>query len=970
MYTPLYIKTDNSLQKSLITVSQLIDYAKAHKLPSLTITDNNMFGVMDFYQLCLKNDIKPIIGLEVSLENNPIVLYAKNYQGYLNLIKISTINSKEPVTVSELNKYSNDLICILPYQSKNLYNQLSVMFKDIYYGFSDTKEMKTITKPNKVYMQEILYLDANDDEYMPYLEAIRNNKLVKDVIPSANKHYLKLDLDDSYLINNEQIADMCNVTIPMHNNLMPKFPNNENISSDRYLKQQCIKGLKEIFGDKVSKVYQDRLKYELNVILDMGFADYFLIVADYVNFARENNIIVGPGRGSAVGSLVSYLLRITDVDPVKYNLLFERFLNPQRISMPDIDIDFEHDKREEVINYCINKYGIKKVAPIITFGTLGAKQAIRDVAKTMDIDAADIDAFTKLFDSKKSITDNYQDNQNIKDIVMRKKEYQTILKVARKLEGLKRQTSIHAAGVVMSDHDLDEYIPLDKTHDFYTSAYDMTYLEEIGLLKMDFLAIKYLTTIHEMIDNINKQEHVNIEFDTIPLNDPKTLKIFETANTIGIFQFESEGMINFLRQLKINSMEDIFAAIALYRPGPMKNIPSYIKRKNGQEKVTYLDPCLEPMLRNTYGIMIYQEQIMQIASTMANFTLAEADILRKAMSKKKKDLLLELQDKFIKGCIQNGHDSSVAKQVYELMLKFAEYGFNRSHSVGYSIVAYKMAYLKAHYPKYFIANLLSMDINNPIKTKGYIYEAKLNNIEILPPDINLSGKHFTIEDDGIRFPLSNIKNVGTQAVDAIIIERMNGPYQDIFDFVSRTYGKSVNRKTIESLIDAGTFNNFNLNQKTLHYNLDAIINYSELIKDVSREFAIEPEITIMDNYSNAQLMYMELNVFGFYLSKHPITDIKQKYHDIVIIKDIPKYFDKNINTIVYVDKIKEITTKKGDKMAFVVGSDEISNIDIVIFNKLYQNVDIAVGDILKINGKVEKRFDQIQLVANKITKES
>jgi len=972
MYTPLYIKTDNSLQASLIKINDLIEYAKSNNIKSLTITDNNMYGVMDFYKMCITNGIKPIIGLEITYKDKKVVLYSINYSGYKNLLKLCTLLSEKELDISDIEKYSSDLLCITPFNSLSIYEEIKGLFKYIYIGYKNKEELNSITHKNTIYMNETLYLNKKDNEYIKYIDAARIGVTIDLVDIDHSNNYLltEEEFNNKYqesIESNHFITELCNLEIPFNQKLMPKYINDEDVDSYTYLKKKCIEGLKKHFGSTVREVYKDRLKYELDIINKMGFCDYFLIVSDYVKYAKENNIIVGTGRGSAVGSLVSYCLMITDVDPIKYDLLFERFLNPERISMPDIDIDFEHEKREEVINYCINKYGSKKVVPIITFGTLGAKQAIRDVGKAMDIEIGLIDSLCKLIDSRANLKDNYNSNSKIKELLERKEELKKCYKIATKFEGLKRHTSIHAAGVVMSSIDLDEVIPLDKSHDFYISGYDMTYLEEIGLLKMDFLAIKYLTTIHNIIDSINKDYNINIKFDEIPLNDKKAIDIFTKADTIGIFQFESDGMINFLRKLKVSSMDDIFAAIALFRPGPMQNIPTYINRKNGKEKIDYIDPSLEPILKSTYGIMIYQEQIMQIARTMADYTLGEADMLRKAMSKKKKDILLKEKETFISRAINKGYDEKLVDRVYELMLKFAEYGFNKSHSIGYSIVAYKMAYLKAHYPKNFITYLLSMEINDPIKTKQYIYEAKKNNINILSPCINLSDKKYIKEDSGIRYPLTNIKNVGISATELILKEREQGKFIDIYDFIRRCYGKSVTSKTLESLIYAGVFDTFGYNKKTLITNLDLIINYGELIKDLDREFAIEPEIIKCEEYSNKELMEQELNIFGFYLTNNPITDLKLKHSNIVNVNEIENYFDKLVNLIVYVDKIKEINTNKGDKMCFISGSDELSNIDIVMFPSTYQKFNnIKQGDIVLIKGKVEKRFDKYQIIVNNI----
>ena len=974
MYTPFYIKTDNSLQQSMIKIQDLIEFAKKNNIKSLSITDNNMYGAMDFYKMCVKNDIKPIIGLEYIYNDKKVVVYAMNYDGYKNLIKLTTIFSERDILLSDIEKYSNNLICIVPFDSISIYNDIKGLYKYIYIGYKNSEEYNNINFDNKIYFNETLYIDKNDKEYIKYIDAIRQGITVDLVTDNHFDNYV-LTYDEYNLKykesvkNNSYITDMCNLEIPFNQKLMPKFINEDGTDSFTYLKKKCIEGLKIRFGSTIREIYKNRLKYELDIINKMGFCDYFLIVADYVGFAKKNNIIVGTGRGSAVGSLVSYCLMITDVDPIKYNLLFERFLNPERVSMPDIDIDFEHSKREEVINYCINKYGSKKVVPIITFGTLGAKQAIRDVAKAMDIELSTVDLLCKIIDSRKTLIENYNENNKIRDLLERRKELKKCYKVAMKFEGLKRHTSIHAAGVIMSNVDLDEVIPLDKSHDFYLSGYDMTYLEEIGLLKMDFLAIKYLTTIHNIIDSINNDYNLNIKFDDIPLNDKKALNIFYNADTIGIFQFESDGMINFLRKLKVTSMDDIFAAIALFRPGPMQNIPTYINRKSGKEKVTYPHETLEPILKSTYGIMIYQEQIMQIARTMADYTLGEADILRKAMSKKKKDILLKEEEKFTSRAIKKGYDESLVHKVYELMLKFASYGFNKSHSIGYSIVAYKMAYLKAYYPKNFITYLLSMEINDDSKTKQYIYEAKKNNINILKPDINLSEKKYKIEDGGIRYPLTNIKNVGSSSSEVIINERSNGLYIDIYDFIKRCYGKSVTSKTIESLIYSGVFDSFGYNKKTLITNMDLIINYGELIKDLDRSLALEPELKIEDEYTKKELMEHELEVFGFYLTDNPITELKLKNKNIVNLNEIEIYFDKIIDIIIYVDKIREVNTSKGDKMCFISGSDELSTIDVVMFPKVYkENSDISKGEIIKVRGRVEKRFDKFQIVTNSVVK--
>lgn len=975
MYTPLYIKTDNSLQESLIKIKDLIEFAKKNNIKSLTITDSNMYGVMDFYKMCITNSIKPIIGLEIEYKSHKLVLYAINYEGYKNLIKLCTIKSERPLDLEDIKKYSDNLVCITPFESLNIYDEIKNFYEYAYISYKDINQYSELNYENKIYMREMLYLEPNDSVYLKYLRCIKNSNPIDNENTNDIDNHLILEeeiktLYPDDLKNNYFITELCNIQLPFHLKLMPKYENDDGTDSYSYLKKKCIEGLKVRFGVTVKEIYKTRLKYELSIINKMGFCDYFLIVSDYVRFARENKIIA-TCRGSAVGSLVSYCLMITDVDPVKYNLIFERFLNPERISMPDIDIDFEHEKRQDIINYCISKYGKKRVAPIITFGTLGAKQALRDVSKALNIDSKLIDALCNLIDSKLTLIENYKANPKIKSLIDRFSILEKCFKVALKFEGLKRHTSIHAAGVVMSNVDLDEIIPLDNTHSFYISGYDMTYLEEIGLLKMDFLAIKYLTTIHNIIESINISCDKDLSFDNIPLNDSSALSIFNKADTIGIFQFESDGMINFLKKLKVTSMDDLFAAIALFRPGPMKNIPSYIARKNGREKINYLSKSLEPILKSTYGIMIYQEQIMQVAHVMANYSLGEADILRKAMSKKNKDILLSEKEKFTLRARENGYSIETINDVYNSMLKFAEYGFNKSHSISYSLVAYKMAYLKAHYPKQFITYLLSMEVNDISKTKQYIYCAKKNNINILPPNINLSFRKYSIEESGIRYPLSSIKNIGISISEFIITERNNGEYIDVYDFLKRCYGKVVTKKSLESLIYSGALNEFGYNKKTLINNLDLIINYGELIKDLDRTYALAPEIIIYPEYSLSELMQKELDIFGFYLTDNPITELKIANKEIVDLNELESYFDRIISVIVYIDKIKEINTSKGDKMCFILGSDEISMIDIILFPNVYKKYNnLKVGDIVKVKGKVEKRYDKYQLISNEIERMS
>lgn len=958
MYAPLNIKTCNTLLTSMIKIDDLIKIAKENNLKALTITDNNMYGALDFYIACKKNNIKPIIGLEISLPEK-IILYAMNYNGYKNLIKITTIKSETNLNVDILNSYSSDLICLVPYESRKLYNELKKIYKYIFVTYKDETQKQNIKLKNILYMNEILCLNKEDEKYLKYLKAIKEGKTVDEITETFNnKSLLPLTTKTE---NNEYLVDMCDLEIKFHSNLLPVYSKEQ----DPYetLKHACIDGMKKIFGQKAPKKYAIRLKKELEIINKMGFCDYFLIVADYIKYAKEHNILVGPGRGSAAGSLVAYCLNITTIDPLKYNLLFERFLNPERITMPDIDVDFEDTKREQVINYCISKYGLKKVALIVTFGTLAAKQAIKDVSRALNTSPNKADSLTKLLDSNLTLKQNYQ-NIKIKNFLQINNEFKPVYKIAAKFEGLKRHTSLHAAGIVMSKYNLDEYVPLDKNKgEFYATQYDKDHLENLGLLKMDFLGLKNLTLIANILNEID-----DLTFDTIPENDKKALNIFTTVNTTGIFQFESEGMKNFLKKFKPTTFEDIVSALALFRPGPMKNIDSYIRRKQGKEKINYFHEDLEQILKPTYGIIVYQEQIMQIAHLMAGYSLAEADLLRRAMSKKSEAILLKEKDKFIKGAVQKGYDIALAQNVYNMIFKFADYGFNRSHSVAYAMISYRMAYLKAHYPKIFMKHLLSSAINSETKTKEYIYECAKNNIQISKPNINISKDTYITLNNQIIFPLTNIKNVGQAATNAILKEREKGTFKDIFDFICRCYSGPVTTKTIEALIYAGAFDTFGFNKNTLIQNLDIITGYSEIGNYIADD-TFKPELHNYKELPNKTLMQKELEVFGFYLSNHPITEYKKQNPKSIELKNVSSYFDKIVEAIVITDKTKEIETKNKDKMMFLTASDELAQTTIVIFPKTYQTINkIEVGDILKIIGKVEKRFDQYQIVATKITK--
>lgn len=968
-YTALQVKTSYSILNSLNDIKKLVSKARDYGYKNLAITDEgNMFGVMEFYLECKKNDIKPIIGIELHILEYVVLLYAKNISGYKNLIKLATIVSDRELQIEDLEEYSSDLILVMPY---NVYNEeIYQIYYERFIGYSNIDDRNMI-HDKAVFINNVSYLNEEDNEYLDYLVMIGEGKTLGEYVfhEKTGRHLLTLEevktnsLEED-IINTKYISDNCNLELGYTAGLLPIY--DKNINSQEHLRMLSHKGLLKRLNGNVPDEYMERLEYELRVIQEMGFSDYFLIVYDYVLYAKKNNILVGPGRGSAAGSLVSYTLGITEVDPIKYNLLFERFLNKERVTMPDIDIDFDADRRQEVIDYVTEKYGEKQVVGIITFNTLGAKQAIRDVGRVLNLKSNLIDSVAKMCGS--DLRQSYQDNLQLKKLIANSKDVRKMYQIALHIEGLPRHISVHAAGVVMSNRNIDEIIPLYRNQlGMYVSGYSKDYLEPLGLLKMDFLGISNLTMVSRVIEDIRNDTRLNITFSNIPFQDKKTIELFNKGDTEGIFQFESAGMIKFLKQLKANNFNDIVAAIALYRPGPMDSIPEYIRRKNGRVKIDYIHPDLEDILKETYGIIIYQEQIMQIASVMAGYSLGEADILRRAMSKKKESIMLSEREKFVNNSIQRGYDKEAAVRVYDLILKFANYGFNKSHAVAYSLIAYRMAFLKVHFYQYFMIGLLNNTINNEIKTSGYIAMLRSNKIKVKKPDINLSMNKYIITDGEIICPLSIIHNVGNNITNIILKEREKGKFIDFIDFTKRMYSQTVNRKVLESLIMASAFDNFDDNKKTLMNNLDEVLNYVELAQDAGLIEIPEPMIDKFQEYSKDELIRQEFLLFGFYLSEHPVSNYKDE-HSLSTL-DMNRYVDKYMELILEVNNIREVVTKKNDVMAFVRASDEYKQIDLTLFPKIYkENRDIQVHDIVKVAGSVEKRLDNYQLIVTKIVK--
>lgn len=952
-YTPLWIKTDYSILSSLIKIDDLISTLKKLNFKSAAICDDNLYGAMEFYTKCIKNDIKPIIGLEVNLDYT-ILLYAKNYKGYQNLCNINTLINENKFSFDELIKYINDLVLVLPYKYKDKRDIYIPYTKDLFIGYNNEDEEKKING-NKVYLNKTLTLKKEDSKYLKYLYKIKD----QDYTEGEDVSFIEqVDVLSSKTTN--YVSTLCNLTILKKNDLLPIYNNDLEFNKEKYLTDLCITGLKKRLKGNVSLKYVERLKYELSVISKLNFCNYFLVVWDYVKYAKKNGIMVGPGRGSAASSLVSYSLGITDIDPLKYDLLFERFLNPNRVTMPDIDIDFDAEKRDEVIKYVEEKYGRKHVSGIITFSNLLAKQVIRDVARIFNVSGFKIDNLLKNFDDKKDLS--YQlENINVKRILSNDEVLRKIYDVSLHLEGLKRHISKHAAGVIISNKELSNYVPLHLDSDgSYICGYTMNYIEDIGLLKMDFLGLKNLTIIDKVIKN------TNIKFSDIPLDDKKTYNLFINGNLDGVFQFESQGMKKFIMELKPSNISDLIDAVALFRPGPMENIDTYVKRRHKKEKITYINEDLKDILSSTYGIIIYQEQIMQIARKMAGFSYAKADELRRAMSKKKEDLLLSYKEEFIIGGMNKGYDKETLDKVYNLILKFANYGFNKAHSVSYAIIGYKIAYLKVHYPLYFETEILNNIIGVSNKTKQIIDECKRLDVSIKTPNINLSTDKYIILNNELLFPLSVVRGIGVLTSREIVNERnLNGNFTSYLDFVRRCY--KLGRDVLRNLILSGALDIFNKTRKTLIENLNEAINYAELCYNLEESLVLKPEIEDYEEYSKDELTKQEIALFGFYISNHPTS--KYITSNSITSNLLDKYFDKMIEMVLYIERKKEINTKTNEKMMFLNASDSYGTVELVMFPKTYNKFfNIPIPGTYKVYGKVEKRFSKLQLVIFDIKK--
>ena len=942
MHIPLKVTTDYTLLKSLIKMPDLISFLCDNKINACGICDENLYGVLDFYFSCKKNNIKPIIGLSIKLNNLEVCLYAINYEGYKNLLKIHTLKEKNELNVLNIKEFCKNILVILPYESKELYNEFSC-FDVIFIGYKTQYEKinaLAITK-NIVFFKDLKVLKKEEVSYLKYLDILR-----KDNIEVNSDCCYCDDVSDE---NIEKIVNLINIEIPLDKRYIPKYSDN----SYELLKNLCVKGLNKRLNGKVSKEYVDRLKYELDVINKMGFVDYFLIVYDYVLYAKKNNILVGPGRGSAAGSLVSYSIGITEIDPISFGLMFERFLNPERITMPDIDIDFDAYKREQVIDYVRSKYGMSNVALGLTFTTFKSKLVLREVGKILNISNNLLDSFIKCINGSLSLKDNLK-NEIVKKYISNYKEIKKLYVISMHLEGLKKNTSTHAAGVVISSEKLDEIIPIHCENNTLITGCTMDYMESIGLLKMDFLAVKNLSTIANILDVVGHDKLKNISLD-----DKEVYKIFSSGKTEGIFQFETPLLRSIIKKIEPTCFQDLVAGIALGRPGAIDEVDTYVLRKNGKEKVDYIDKTLEGILKETYGIIIYQEQIMAILRVVAGYTLAEADLIRRAISKKKENIINEEKEKFINKSLKRGYKLDVVLKIYDLIVKFANYGFNKSHSVAYAYIAYQMAYLKFKYPEYFIIEMINGKDSDKIRDSISFLKSK--GFRIIKPDINLSKNGFYVRNKDVMMPFIQVKGINEDVAKKIIEVRDIG-FKDIFDFAYKTRD-FINEDIFKKLVKAGLFDAFMINRHTLIENMESIMNYANLSDGT--DIIKKPVLIEVNEYDEVDLRNDELEAYGMLISNHPSS----KYKNVVKLCEIEKNLFKNVKCIVLVDKIRSIKTKKNEDMAFMLCSDETKSGDFTIFPNKYEIINnIHEGDLVEIMGSVSKRFDKVSIIVNNIKK--
>ncbi len=1047
-FTHLHTHSHYSLLDGLPKIPELLDYVKELGMDSVALTDHGvLYGAVEFYKEAKARGIKPIIGCEVyvafesRLQKRPnidsksyhMILLVKNEIGYRNLVKLVSsahlegFYYKPRIDEEILEQHAEGLIGT----SACLNGKIPKMLLS-----NRAEEAEALAlKYEKWFGKGSFYLELQYHKNIPD-QQILNKKIIElskktgiPLIATNDIHYLSpedaeaqdvlmlintgADINDSErltlknddfsmfspekmaeifkdtpeaLENTQKIADMCDFNFELGKTQLPHFPVPDNKTPEQYLTELCEIGLEKRFGSEITPEMRERMDYELSVINKTGFAGYILIVQDFVNWAKNNRIVVGPGRGSAGGSLVCYLTGITNVDPIKHALLFERFLNPERISMPDIDMDFTDRRRDEVIKYVSEKYGKDHVAQIITFGTMASRSVIRDVGRSLQYPYLYCDTLAKMVPMGMDLSETMEKVTEFKDLYKNDPQGKRLIDLARKLEGVVRHASTHACGVVISASPLTDSVPLQHPpggDDSVITQYEMHAIEDLGLLKMDFLGLKNLTIIEDTLARIYVIRNEKIDIDKIPFDDKKTYKLLQDALTTCVFQLESDGMKRYLKDLKSTEFEDIVAMVALYRPGPMQFIPDYIERKHGKQKIEYIHPKLEPILKGTYGIMIYQEQLMKIAQEIAGFTLGEADILRKAVGKKIKALLDAQEKKFIDGCVKNKTSKKIAEELWQWILPFAAYGFNRSHSAAYGMIAYQTAYLKAHYPVEFMASVLTSEKVDVERIALLIEECKKMDIEVLPPNINESLKNFTVVPDQnkIRFGLLAIKNVGGNIIDAVVLERKNGPFKSIGDFMNRVQSKDLNRKSMDALIKTGAFDAF-AERNQLLQNLEKLLEisrenqknklngqiglFASVQSSSSNEIKMEPAIPA----KMLEKLTWEKELLGLYVSSHPLNSFKKLFESKTtpIIKINESMVDKKVLIGGLINNVKKIITKKGQPMLFIKFEDLTGKTEVVVFPNLLEKNPAALQEnkIVFFAGRVDNRNGEIKIIADDV----
>ncbi|MBU1083387.1 DNA polymerase III subunit alpha [Patescibacteria group bacterium] len=1037
-FVHLHVHSHYSLLDGLSKIPDLVAKAKEQGAEALALTDHGvMYGIIEFYETCKKVGIKPILGTEVYIvegkleqkENIPgkhryfhLTLLAKNYAGYLNLMKITTkahidgYYYKPRIDHEFLEQHSEGIIALsgclkgeLPTaivegnltKAKEVIQWHQKVFKDDYYievqyhpNIPDQIKanigLKAIAKEFSVPLiasTDSHYIRPEDAEAHEVLLCVQTGAKLADEKRFSMKGEI-FDLTDPSVIaeafadtpeviaNTQKVADKCNVELELDKIILPSFdlPDGETGHKD-YLRKLVDSGVKEYFGDQPSKEVLERIEYELGVIHQMQYETYFLVVADLVGWAKAHGVLVGPGRGSGAASLVSYVLKITDINPLDYDLIFERFLNPSRISMPDFDIDFADDRRGEVINYVVEKYGKDRVSQIVTFGTMAARASLRDTARTMGMSYTEVDRIAKLIPFGLSLSEAISAVDELKDLYAQNEQVRSLIDLAKRLEGVVRHTSVHAAGVVIADKPLVNYTPLQvasKGDISYVTQYSMFPIEKLGLLKIDFLGLKNLTIIKNTLRIIRKTKEKEIDISKIPLTDPKVFELFARGETTGVFQFESEGMKRNLQELRPTVFTDIIAMVALYRPGPMALIPDFIERKHGTKRTEYLHPRLEPILKETYGIAVYQEQVLRIARDLCGFSLGEADILRKAIGKKIATLLMEQKKKFIEGGVANGISKGIAEELFEFVEPFAEYGFNKAHATSYALIAYQTAYLKRHFPSEFLAALMTSDQNDLDKVAKDIAESERFGSKVLPPSVNESFTDFAVvkETGNIRFGLNVIKNVGRKVSDLIVEERgERGPYKDIADFLKRVPKEALNKKVLESLSKAGALEEFG-DRKEFLENVDTMLEFvgtRDKQGDINQIgifgegviaasiFQLKPATCSTEK----ERLSWEKELLGTFVSKHPLKEILPRLKKTnVNTTDISSLHEDSDGKVIklggMVSVVQKVNTKNGEPMAFLKFEDLTGSLEVIVFPKILQAHSslFTLDKILIIDGKV------------------